>query len=63
MTGLLIMVMLSERMVPERVQVFWAALQRGAFIIDAAAGAGTHRGRGPAVARGRRVFARDVAAG
>jgi hypothetical protein len=30
-------------MVPERVQPFWAALQRGEFITDAAAEVGTYR--------------------
>jgi transposase, IS30 family len=36
----------SDRMVPERVQPFWAALQRGEFINDAAAEAGTYRKKG-----------------
>jgi len=36
----------SNQMVPEVVQPFWAALQRGEFLTDAAAVAGTHRWRG-----------------
>ncbi len=36
----------NDRMVPERVQPFWAALQRGEFITDAAAEAGTYRKKG-----------------
>jgi hypothetical protein len=36
----------NELMVPERVQPFWAALQRGEFINDAAAEAGTYRKKG-----------------
>jgi transposase, IS30 family len=36
----------NEVMVPERVQPFWAALQRGEFINDAAAEAGTYRKKG-----------------
>jgi IS30 family transposase len=40
------MVQFSERMVPEVVQVFWAAIQRGEFITDAAAEVGTYRVRG-----------------
>jgi hypothetical protein len=32
--------------VPEVVQLFWAALQRGEFIADAAAAAGTYRKQG-----------------
>jgi hypothetical protein len=36
----------SERMVPEVVQVFWAAIARGEFITDAAAEVGTYRVRG-----------------
>jgi transposase, IS30 family len=36
----------NEVMVPERVQPFWAALQRGQFINDAAAEAGTYRKKG-----------------
>jgi transposase, IS30 family len=34
------------RMVPEVVQPFWAALQRGEFITDAAEGVGTYRKKG-----------------
>ena len=34
------------RMVPEVVQPFWAALQRGEFITDAAEGVGTYRMKG-----------------
>jgi len=33
----------SDRMLPEVVQTFWAAMQRGEFITDAAAEAGTYR--------------------
>jgi IS30 family transposase len=33
-------------MVPEKTQVFWAAVQAGAFVQDAAAAAGTHRMKG-----------------
>jgi transposase, IS30 family len=40
------MVQFSERMVPEVVQVFWAAIARGEFITDAAAQVGTYRVRG-----------------
>ncbi len=36
----------SSRMVPELIQPFWAALQAGEFLTDAAAVAGTHRWRG-----------------
>jgi IS30 family transposase len=36
----------TDDMVPERVQPFWAALQRGEFITDAAAEARTYRKRG-----------------
>ncbi len=36
----------SERMVPEVVQRFWAAMARGEFITDAAAEAGTYRKQG-----------------
>ena len=35
----------SERMVTEVVQQFWAAMARGEFLTDAAAEAGTYRGR------------------
>lgn len=40
------MAMFSGRMVPELVQPFWAALQRGEFIGDAAAEIGTYRIKG-----------------
>ena len=40
------MAVFSDRMVPERVQPFWAALQRGEFITDAAAEVGTYRKKG-----------------
>jgi len=33
----------TDRMLPEIVQPFWAALQRGEFIVDAAAQVGTYR--------------------
>jgi transposase, IS30 family len=36
----------TESMINERVQAFWAALQRGEFITDAAAEAGTYRRKG-----------------
>ncbi len=36
----------SDRMVTEVVQTFWAAMQRGEFITDAAAEAGTYRKKG-----------------
>jgi IS30 family transposase len=39
-------VQFSNRMVPELVQPFWAALQAGEFLTDATAVAGTHRWRG-----------------
>jgi len=34
------------RMVPEVIQPFWSALQRGEFITGAAEGAGTYRKKG-----------------
>jgi transposase, IS30 family len=40
------MAQFSERMVPEVVQLFWAAIARGEFITDAAAEVGTYRVRG-----------------
>jgi hypothetical protein len=40
------MVVFSERMVPERMRVFWDALQAGEFITEAAAAAGTYRVKG-----------------
>ncbi len=36
----------SDQMVTEVVQRFWAAMQRGEFITDAAAEAGTYRKKG-----------------
>jgi IS30 family transposase len=36
----------SDRMMTEVVQRFWAAMQRGEFITDAAAEAGTYRKKG-----------------
>jgi IS30 family transposase len=36
----------TDRMVPEVVQAFWAAMQRGEFITDAATEAGTYRKKG-----------------
>jgi hypothetical protein len=36
----------SDRMVPEIVQVFWAAMARGEFVTAAAAEAGTYREKG-----------------
>ena len=38
---MLAMAVFSDRMVPERTQTFWDALQRGEFITDAAAAVGT----------------------
>ena len=35
-----------NHMIRENVQVFWAALQRGEFITDAAEAAGTYRKQG-----------------
>ena len=40
------MMRFSNRLVAERVQPFWEALQAGEFLTDAAALAGTHRWRG-----------------
>lgn len=40
------MTVFSHRMLPERVQPFWAAMQRGEFLTDAAAEAGTYREKG-----------------
>lgn len=40
------MVSFNERMVTDVVQTFWAAMQRGEFITDAAAEAGTYRKKG-----------------
>ena len=40
------MVRFNERMVTDVVQTFWAAMQRGEFITDAAAEAGTYRKKG-----------------
>jgi IS30 family transposase len=39
-------VVFTWRMVPEVIQPFWAALQRGEFITDAAEGVGTYRKKG-----------------
>jgi hypothetical protein len=36
----------SDRMISENLQVFWAAMQRGEFITDAAEAAGTYRKKG-----------------
>jgi DNA-binding NarL/FixJ family response regulator len=36
----------SDRMIPEMVQAFWAALARGEFVTAAAAEAGTYREKG-----------------
>ena len=36
----------TDRTIPERVQPFWAALQRGEFINDAVAEVGTYRKKG-----------------
>ena len=40
------MVVFSERMRPEVIQPFWAALQAGEFITAAAQGVGTYRKKG-----------------
>jgi hypothetical protein len=40
------MAVFSDRMVPEKVQAFWAALQAGEFTTAAAARAGTYRVKG-----------------
>ncbi len=40
------MVMFNERMRPEVIQPFWAALQAGEFISEAAEGVGTYRVKG-----------------
>ena len=40
------MAQFSDRMVPEVVQVFWAAMARGQFIAAAAAEVGTYREKG-----------------
>ena len=40
------MAVFTESMINEKVQTFWAALQRGEFITDAAAEAGTYRKKG-----------------
>src|SRR5215213_10029135 len=40
------MLRFTDRMLPEIVQPFWAALQRGEFIVDAAAQVGTYRKKG-----------------
>jgi len=40
------MAQFSDRMVPEVVQVFWAAMARGEFVTAAAAEAGTYREKG-----------------
>ena len=40
------MVRFRNHMVSENVQVFWAALQRGEIITDAAVAAGTYRKQG-----------------
>ena len=36
----------SDRMIPEMVQAFWAAMARGEFVTAAAAEAGTYREKG-----------------
>jgi hypothetical protein len=40
------MVKFNDRMVTDVVQTFWAAMQRGEFITDAASEAGTYRQKG-----------------
>ncbi len=46
MERVLVSVRFSSQMVPGLVQPFWAALQAGEFLTDAAAVAETHRWRG-----------------
>lgn len=52
------MAVFSEQMVPEVVQPFWAAMQGGEFITDAAARAGTFARRVPGGWRPPLGFAR-----
>ena len=57
------MVMFNERMRPEVIQPFWAALQAGEFITDAAAeGVGTYRVRAGGGSWPRAASARGAAA-
>lgn len=42
----MLIIRFATYMITENVQVFWSELQRGEFITDAAAAAGTHRHRG-----------------
>jgi IS30 family transposase len=42
----LLLMVFTERMVPEVIQPFWAALQRGEFITGAAESVGTYRVKG-----------------
>jgi IS30 family transposase len=46
MIGVLLMTVFTVQMIPEIVQPFWAAMQRGEFITDAAEGVGTYRKKG-----------------
>jgi hypothetical protein len=41
-----LVVRFSNQMISENVQVFWAELQRGEFVTDAAEAAGTYRKQG-----------------
>jgi len=46
MIGVLLMTVFTVQMIPEIVQPFWAAMQRGEFITDAAEEVGTYRKKG-----------------
>ena len=52
----------NEAMVPEVVQPFWEAMQRGEFITDAAEEVGTHR-KGGAYGSGMRAGCGRAGAG
>ena len=52
------MMRFSNRLVAERVQPFWEALQAAEFLTDAAAAAGTHRWRGRNGCARRAAFGR-----
>ena len=61
----MLMMRFSDRMVAERVQTFWAAMQRAEFIGVASAEAATYRRRAiggwlPGAACGRGAGARDT---
>ena len=42
----MLIIRFATHMITEKVQVFWSELQRGEFITDAAAAAGTYRKQG-----------------